>query len=184
MTPNPAERPSWGSDLRFLWLFHLKQFAYTFQKNVIQGMYKESKNAYNEEGGGVAGAGAALGYALPLAAIFIGFAAMANEIREEIQYRLGGQYRPSNYMPWDKYMEHLITNRIGVGAVISPWTDALMNNHNRTVGVMSLSPLVGKIDQLIHTNNNMDRLMDITPFLAQNPGGQRAIMKIIREQDA
>ena len=41
LRPNAAHRPIWGNDPRFMLLFHLKQFTYSFQNTFIRNMNKE-----------------------------------------------------------------------------------------------------------------------------------------------
>lgn len=42
--PNAAHRPIWGSDPRYMLLFHLKQFTYSFQQVILKQVEKESKH--------------------------------------------------------------------------------------------------------------------------------------------
>lgn len=41
LRPNAAHRPVWGNDPRFMLLFHLKQFSFTFQNTVLKRMKNE-----------------------------------------------------------------------------------------------------------------------------------------------
>lgn len=179
LTPNRAERPVWGNDIRYALLWHLKSFAYTFQKNAVNGLYTESRRRYTE--GGLT---PAMAYLVPITGVFLAFAAMANELREEIQYRLGGGYRPSNFMDTGEYLNHLLQNRIGVGATITPWFDAVNNSWGRSFGALSLSPVAGKLDQLITSPDYIEGIMDATPFLAQNPGAQRFVRRALAPEEA
>ena len=42
LTPNAAQRPTWGSDPRWAVLFHLKQFTYSFQDTVLRRAFAEA----------------------------------------------------------------------------------------------------------------------------------------------
>lgn len=44
LTPNAAQRPTWGSDPRWAVLFHLKQFTYSFQDTVIKRAFNEASH--------------------------------------------------------------------------------------------------------------------------------------------
>lgn len=41
LTPNAAQRPSWASDPRWSFLFHLKQFSYSFHQTILKRGVKE-----------------------------------------------------------------------------------------------------------------------------------------------
>lgn len=41
LTPNAAQRPSWSSDPRWSFLFHLKQFSYSFHQTILKRAVKE-----------------------------------------------------------------------------------------------------------------------------------------------
>ena len=43
LTPNAAQRPSWGSDPNFATMFHLKQFSYSFHQTIL----KRAANEFN-----------------------------------------------------------------------------------------------------------------------------------------
>lgn len=172
MRPNRAERPVWGNDLRFGMLMHLKTFAYALTEHLIKAPIREAKHR-GLQGGALYLAGAW--------GLFFAFAALGNEIREEIQYRLGGQYRPSNNMDWDKYLVHLVENRIGASARIDPWMELLTNSHHATLSLFSFAPVASKIDQILQNDEPEEMIMDATPFLAQNPGAQWSIKRFLKE---
>lgn len=44
LRPNAAHRPIWGSDPRYMLLFHLKQFTYSFHNVIIKRVQAEVKN--------------------------------------------------------------------------------------------------------------------------------------------
>lgn len=44
LRPHAAHRPAWGSDPRFMLIWHLKQFTYSFQKTILERVMSESKN--------------------------------------------------------------------------------------------------------------------------------------------
>jgi hypothetical protein len=47
LRPNAAHRPVWGSDPRFMLLFHLKQFTFSFQKVILTRVKEELKQGSN-----------------------------------------------------------------------------------------------------------------------------------------
>jgi len=44
LRPHAAHRPAWGSDPRWMLIWHLKQFTYSFQKTILERVMHESKN--------------------------------------------------------------------------------------------------------------------------------------------
>ena len=104
-----------------------------------------------------------------------------NELREELQYRLGGKYRPSDHMDSGEYAMHLLFNRIGFGAVGDMYMNAAVNQYNNTLGIFALAPVLGKADQLLTARNNMEMVMNATPVLAQNPGAKRALRQVYKD---
>jgi len=47
LRPSPSQRPAWASDPHFALLFHLKSFMYSFQKTILNPMWKEAKEHGN-----------------------------------------------------------------------------------------------------------------------------------------
>lgn len=176
LTPSRAERPNLFNDPRAGLFWHLKSFAYTFMANTVKGSWNETKHRLKE-----GGAKDAALFLLPVVGVFLGLAMVVNELREEIQYRLGGGYRPSDHMDTDEYLMHLLMNRIGLGAVTGMYANALDNQYNNTLGIFALSPVLGKTDQLLNSPNSLELMMDATPVLAQNPGAQRMFRRLYKE---
>ena len=48
--PNAAERPGWASNPYTALIFQLKSFFYAYGKNIIGGVIRNTKSAYNREG--------------------------------------------------------------------------------------------------------------------------------------
>lgn len=44
LTPNSAQRPAWSSDPRWSFIFHLKQFTYSFQQTILTRAWNEMKH--------------------------------------------------------------------------------------------------------------------------------------------
>lgn len=44
LTPNSAQRPAWSSDPRWSFMFHLKQFTYSFQQTILTRAWNEMKH--------------------------------------------------------------------------------------------------------------------------------------------
>lgn len=44
LTPNSAQRPAWSSDPRWSFLFHLKQFTYSFHQTILKRVWGEIKH--------------------------------------------------------------------------------------------------------------------------------------------
>lgn len=185
LTPSRAERPGIMNDPRAGLFWHLKSFAYAFSNVVVRGSVNEWQARNKENEGAPIDTKLAdnAKYLLPMVGVFMGLAAIVNELREEIQYRLGGRYRPSDMMDTGEYISHLLFNRIGFGAVPDMYTNAIMNEYNNTLGIFALSPTLGKADQILTSRDSLNMVMNSTPVLAQNPGAKRALRKLWKELD-
>lgn len=86
LRPNASQRPLWANHPMFMLLWHLKSFFWAYGKVILGGLGREAMSRYQETGGGVRGTAAA---AEPLALagmMLLPLAALARELREEIQY--------------------------------------------------------------------------------------------------
>lgn len=91
LNPNASDRPVWASDPRWMLVFHLKQFAYSFHKVILGRMYSNFAKAY-ASGGILAMAARATMDAAPLLAL----AAAGLILRNFFQYTLFGDEPPED----------------------------------------------------------------------------------------
>jgi len=82
--PNAAERPGWASNPYTALIFQLKSFFYAYGKNIIGGVIRNTKSAYNREGKITA---AALPAVLAATAL-LPLAMVGMELRELLKYML------------------------------------------------------------------------------------------------
>lgn len=116
--PNAAERPVWASDPRFALIWQLKSFFYAYGKNIIGGLWRESKNRYNEEGFPAASVPFLLGAMTLLPLTMLGL-----DLRERFKVGLAWvlpgispddkNYRRSIDMDWGEYSFEIM-DRSGV----------------------------------------------------------------------
>jgi len=116
--PNSAERPVWASDPRWALVWQLKSFFYAYGKNIIGGLWRESKNRYNEEGFPAASVPFLLGAMTLLPLTMLGL-----DLRERFKVGLAWvlpgispedkNYRRSVDMDWGEYSFEII-DRSGV----------------------------------------------------------------------
>lgn len=110
--PNAAHRPVWASDPRFVLIWHLKSFFYSYGKVVMGGILREAKTRYREADGDQAKK--AIAASLPFVAaglLLLPLAAAGLELREMIQY--AGMDKPTDRMDSIDYLGEL-TSRAGV----------------------------------------------------------------------
>lgn len=85
--PNAAQRPIWASDPRFMLLWHLKSFFYSYGKVIMGGIARNMAQTYQRTEGGVAKKAAFAAAPLLIAGAFmLPLAAAGLELRELIQY--------------------------------------------------------------------------------------------------
>jgi len=116
--PNAAERPVWASDPRFALIWQLKSFFYAYGKNIIGGLWRESKNRYNEEGFPAASVPFLLGAITLLPLTMLGLD-LRERFKVGLSWLLPGvspedkNYRRSLDMDWGEYSFEIL-DRSGV----------------------------------------------------------------------
>lgn len=121
--PDPSQRPAWASDPRFMLIWHLKSFFYSYGKIIVLPFLSHMQGQIAAAGQGKKGAEKIMLYgketavqSLPLitaAVLLFGLAAFGWEVREALQYSLFGKEGRTDKMPWDKYLFEL-SSRAGV----------------------------------------------------------------------
>ncbi|WP_067586391.1 thermonuclease family protein [Endozoicomonas ascidiicola] len=122
--PNAAHRPTWASDPRFMLLWHLKSFFYSYGKVIVAPFMQHVHNEIMKQGAGDAkGLKKVMlyGKAVPIASLpllfgsvmLFGLAALGWEMKEAVQYRMWGKKGISDDLQWDDYIFEL-SQRSGV----------------------------------------------------------------------
>ena len=121
--PNAAHRPTWASDPRFMLLWHLKSFFYSYGKVIVNPFLRHLHNQAKKAMKGNRGARGIMLYgseipfqAIPLliaGTVLFGLAALGWEMKEFVQYTMFGKEGRTDRMEWDDYVLEL-TGRSGV----------------------------------------------------------------------
>ena len=182
--PNPAHRPVWASDPRFMLIWHLKSFFYSYGKVVVMPFMKTLGGAIAEAGEGKQGIekvtlyGQAIAVqALPLllaGVMLAGLAAFGWELKEVLQYRLFGQEPRSDELKDKEYALELL-QRSGVLGAPQLLMDALFWGYGdasrRTANL--LGPSMDHLAVILEGDNSAkDKLYRSTPLLNVLPGAK------------
>ena len=179
LRPNAAERPSWASNPYTALIFQLKSFFYAFGVNIMGGLFRQGKSAYNEKG--IPGAAVPLVLA---ASTLLPLSMLGLELREFIKY-LGRGVTPgfieeplrgvqvqdtfsystafrTDGMPWNEYILEIL-DRAGI---FGPATIAFSMGDNAKYGDAWLTPAFGptaeRLEDLLIDGEF--RFGDIYPF--------------------
>jgi hypothetical protein len=82
--PNNSERPTWADHPIGSLVFHLKTFAYSYSKNILGGIYRETQSRIGEGKGIPEGLASAAEFIAPAIFVFLVFGAISEEIRQRI----------------------------------------------------------------------------------------------------
>lgn len=177
--PNAAERPVLASDPRFALIWQLKSFYYSYGKNIIGGLFRESKNRYNEAGLTAASVPILLGAVTLLPLTMLGL-----DIRERFKVGLdwllpftgsnadsgffessGKNYRRSLDMDWGEYMFE-VADRAGIfgaPALLFP----LFMAEKRYGNPFWVSPLGPSVERSWDLANGDLNIKDVIPIYSQ-----------------
>ena len=145
LRPNAAERPTYGSDPRFMIFFQLKGFFYSFGQKVVGGLYREmqSRRAAGESIPAATAPMLLAGIALmPLAAV-------ALSIREGIKYEEGEA--PTDEMNVPEYMFEVMTRAGFLGPLEIPRAMFQAEQYGQPFWAAPLGPSVGTGLDLINS---------------------------------
>jgi hypothetical protein len=85
--PNAAHRPVWASDPKWMLLWHLKSFFYSYGKVIMGSVGRQMQQRYNQAEGNAAVKSAYAAFPMLMAAgLLLPLAAAGLEMREVIQY--------------------------------------------------------------------------------------------------
>lgn len=171
--PNATQRPAWGSDPRWMLLWHLKSFMYAYGSTILGGLGKEISTRYNEslsKGKTAAIADATVPlmvYAIPL----LMMSGLALELREFIQYTaLGfGSTPPSDRLEGSAYLMELISRGGMLGPLEMGYSiseDVVTSNRTSLMGW--ISPTTSHLETILEFD--LDKTVSrSTPIISQNP---------------
>lgn len=157
LRPNSAERPTYGSDPRFMLLFQLKGFYYSFGQKVVGGLYREmqSRRAAGESIPAAMTPMLIAGVALmPLAAIALG-------IREELKYEDGEE--PTARMDSSDYLFELVSRSGFLGPLEIPKSMFDAADYGTPFWVAPAGPTAGTAYDLINSEgwDGLSRLIPV-----------------------
>jgi len=158
--PNAAHRPTWASDPRFMLIWQLKSFFYSFGQIVVGGVLRESKSRWKEGDkiGAMMSVGLMFGVLMPLAAL-------ALQTRELIKGALGknGGGDDEGILG---YLFELIdrTGILGPMSIIKMMSDA--GDYGRSGVVTALGPTAGTLETFF-TGDMGDLAKRLTPIYSQ-----------------
>lgn len=86
LRPNASERPTWASHPVGTFIFHLKTFAYSFNKRIVGGLAREMETRIRENPDDPVTAAADILYmTVPMLFVFMAFGAVSDELRNRIK---------------------------------------------------------------------------------------------------
>lgn len=168
--PNAAERPVWASDPRLALVWQLKSFFYAYGKNIIGGLFRESRNRYNEAGLTAA--------SLPLllaATTLLPLTMLGLDLRERFKVGLAWllpgvspddkNYRRSLDMDWGEYSFEILER----SGVFGPFALALpMFMESKRYGdPFWVSPLGPAFERTLDLANGKLDIQDMIPIYSQ-----------------
>lgn len=174
--PDASQRPVWASDPRFMLVWHLKSFAYSYAKVIIKPVFKESVYQFNKNGISPQVAVPLLVFALPVMLA----SALGLRLREFIQYDvphgLGIEQfdRPSAQREFDEYLYDVLRR----GGILGPAELAVnameADDRQRSALVTLLGPTADHLNTLLQ----FDAYKAVTrsvPVLSQMPEFKAAV---------
>lgn len=168
--PDASQRPVWASDPRFMLVWHLKSFAYSYAKVIMKPVFKEAVYQFKKNGIGPQVAVPLVVFALPVMLA----SALGLRLREFIQYDvphgLGIEHfdRPSAQREFDEYLYDVIRR----GGILGPAELAVnameADDRKRSALVTLLGPTADHLNTLLQ----FDAYKAVTrsvPVLSQMP---------------
>lgn len=174
--PDASQRPVWASDPRFMLVWHLKSFAYSYAKVIIKPVFKEAVYQFNKNGISPQVAVPLVVFALPVMLA----SALGLRLREFIQYDvphgLGVEHfdRPSAQREFDEYLYDVLRR----GGILGPAELAVnameADDRKRSALVTLLGPTADHLNTLLQ----FDAYKAVTrsvPVLSQMPEFKAAV---------
>lgn len=149
--PDSTQRPVWASDPRFMLVWHLKSFAYSYAKVIMKPVFKEAMYQYQKHGVSPKVAVPLITFALPVMLA----SALGLRLRELIQYDLPHEMgleeldRPSENRPFDEYLYDVLRR----GGILGPAELAInameAEDKKRSALVTLLGPTADHLNSLL-----------------------------------
>lgn len=149
--PDSTQRPVWASDPRFMLVWHLKSFAYSYAKVIMKPVFKEAMYQYQKHGISPKVAVPLLTFALPVMLA----SALGLRLRELVQYDIPHEMglneleRPSENRPFDEYLYDVLRR----GGILGPAELAInameAEDKKRSALVTLLGPTADHLNSLL-----------------------------------
>lgn len=149
--PDSTQRPVWASDPRFMLVWHLKSFAYSYAKVIMKPVFKEAMYQYQKHGISPKVAVPLLTFALPVMLA----SALGLRLRELVQYDIPHEMglkeldRPSEEREFDEYLYDVIRR----GGILGPAELAInameAEDKKRSALVTLLGPTADHLNALL-----------------------------------
>jgi hypothetical protein len=156
--PNAAQRPIWASDPRFMLVWQLKSFFYSFGQIVVGGVAREMKSRLKE--------GDAIGAVMPpmiMFAALMPLAALALQVREMIKGAFKDDEREDPEEETISYLYDLVDRSgiLGQLSIVKMMVDA--GDMGRSGIVSALGPTAGTVETFFDdgTEATLKRLIPI-----------------------
>lgn len=174
--PDASQRPVWASDPRFMLVWHLKSFAYSYAKVIMKPVFKEAVYQFNKNGISPQVAVPLVVFALPVMLA----SALGLRLREFIQYDvphgLGIEHfdRPSAQREFDEYLYDVIRR----GGILGPAELAVnameADDRKRSALVTLLGPTADHLNTLLQFDAYKAVARSV-PVLSQMPEFKAAV---------
>lgn len=148
--PNATQRPVWGSDPRWMLVWHLKSFMYSYGKVILGGLGREMRARWKESSGTKFdklwdASIPAMVYAAPVLVT----SALALALRQQVQYEMWGDDSPTDNMDWGQYLFE-ISKRGGVlGPLEMGYSFVDATTSNRSGIVQLLGPTASQLETIL-----------------------------------
>ena len=168
--PDSTQRPVWASDPRFMLVWHLKSFAYSYTKVIMKPVFKEAMYQYQKHGISPKVAVPLLTFALPVMLA----SALGLRLREIVQYDIPHEMgfdeleRPSEERPFDEYLYDVLRR----GGILGPAELAINAMEADDKKRSALITLLGPTADHFNTLLQFDAYKAVTrsvPVLSQMP---------------
>lgn len=168
--PDASQRPVWASDPRFMLVWHLKSFAYSYAKVIMKPVFKEAMYQYQKHGISPQVAVPLIAFALPVMLA----SALGLRLREFIQYDIPHEMglneleRPSADKDFDAYLYDVLRR----GGILGPAELAVnameAEDKKRSALVTLLGPTADHLNTLLQFDAYKAATRSI-PGLSQMP---------------
>ena len=168
--PDSTQRPVWASDPRFMLVWHLKSFAYSYAKVIMKPVFKEALYQYQKHGISPKVAVPLLTFALPVMLA----SALGLRLRELVQYDIPHEMgleeleRPSENRPFDEYLYDVLRR----GGILGPAELAInameAEDKKRSALVTLLGPTADHLNALLQFDS-YKAVSRSVPVLSQMP---------------